>query len=1201
MTIDSRFELGRKLGAGGMGEVYLARDTSTGCDVALKIASLGSRTSRDRFAREIEILSGINHDNIVRLICSGTDGDTLWYAMDYIAGNQLVEWFRDQEFFSFEQMTETMSRIASALDVIHSMGIVHRDVKPENFLVVDGKPVLVDFGVAHLKQGEQMTRLTREGSMVGTILYMSPEQVMGSQIDGRSDLYSLGAIMYEILTGKHPSEAPDLPRLIFKILQERPIRPTVINPDTPKDLERIVMKLMEKNPDLRFKSASDLEHTLLQFAGGESVQRSKHQSPMRSLAKREIPLVGRSQELNKLSLLLHSARAGQGQVVSVAGLKGFGKSRLIEEFRLVALGELSKFLVCMPQPEDSSRPAISSMLDQLADYEISCDVELLKQHPHMIQSLSPRLADSIGLQKDPPNIQDGSEIPSIISELLASSFPEIPSIFAFENDIDDLTISIALKLAKKSIDKKIVVCLAVEKTIPTKEWSELPNYSDIKLKPFGSGQINKIAESILGRELSELELGKVEENTDGNPHLVIQLISSMRAESKTISLTSMPVDIDSIYRDRVAKLSPNAKGLLELLSLMKRPVPSALLQPLARLSGTVFQEGFDDLEQLDLITEKNVGRELEVQIASDKLRGIVDSTLDGDESKGLHRVIASTLEIFYSDTEDADILATIGKHYLSARDYKKASEFILKSYANLKDNGRSHDAFNVIKLIENHLDDIDDVRVRMNILNNLIFIYPEMGDMNTFEKLKDTMINIIENNNLERSGIVSIYSSIAHAYSKHHLLPKADMYLEKGNKYLEFASDPIKLRFLKIKMNILVYQDRTSELPDLLETTKILLKKMKAPELDWISYYTNRGIYQSEMKNHVLAIEEFDRSLTFSKKINHKRQELRALSNLATAYRKAELFDKSIHYYEQALTSATKQGLLNLQALIINNMTEIHFFLGDVKHAKSSLAKFVEISANTPVSFSHLGWLSWYLHLRCLEGYYSEVHNIIDDYKDNILESNQTAWMRMLVDKEAYLNYYKGDYKRARLLFEQLVYLYQIDSKEDNLVPLYQVCVHLVPVYIREGNISSAEEYLAKAKSIHKKYNEDGMPEYLMLAEAELLFSKSIRTTTFGLKEIFDANAWRTSYNLVIKLLKHTEHKRSTIAMVPTYSTILFVKLVILRMKHDKKLDSIEKRQIFDQAIRRIEWLLKRYQESNFTHLKDEIIELNNELILQMD
>jgi serine/threonine-protein kinase len=226
-----RYRIQREIGAGGMATVYLARDIKHDRDVALKVlrADLSAAIGTDRFLTEVQIAARLDHPHILTLIDSGSADGTLFYVMPYVRGESLRARLARERQLPLHDALSITRQIASALDYAHAQGVVHRDIKPENILLHEGEAVLADFGIALAMAEAGGTRLTQTGLSLGTPQYMSPEQATGERtVDARSDIYSLGAVLYEMLAGEPPMTGATKQAIIAKLLAERPTRLRII-------------------------------------------------------------------------------------------------------------------------------------------------------------------------------------------------------------------------------------------------------------------------------------------------------------------------------------------------------------------------------------------------------------------------------------------------------------------------------------------------------------------------------------------------------------------------------------------------------------------------------------------------------------------------------------------------------------------------------------------------------------------------------------------------------------------------------------------------------------------------------------------------------------------------------------------------------------------------------------------------------------
>jgi eukaryotic-like serine/threonine-protein kinase len=268
---DGRYQVVRKLGAGGMANVYLAEDQELGRRVAIKI--LNDRHANDdqfveRFRREAKNAAALSHPNIVSIYDRGEAEGTYYIAMEFLDGRTLKELVVSRGPAPVTVSVEYARQILQALRFAHRHGIVHRDIKPHNVLVdAEGRVKVTDFGIARAGTSQ----MTEAGSIVGTAQYLSPEQARGTDVDQRSDVYSLGIVLYELLTGTVPFNGDTPVEIAMKHLSAVPDPPSTRRPDVPRDLDLIVMRALAKDPADRYQSAEEMDADLERFARGAAV------------------------------------------------------------------------------------------------------------------------------------------------------------------------------------------------------------------------------------------------------------------------------------------------------------------------------------------------------------------------------------------------------------------------------------------------------------------------------------------------------------------------------------------------------------------------------------------------------------------------------------------------------------------------------------------------------------------------------------------------------------------------------------------------------------------------------------------------------------------------------------------------------------------------------------------------------------------
>jgi eukaryotic-like serine/threonine-protein kinase len=268
-----RYEIRAELGRGMMGVVYEGRDPSLNRTIALKVVRLVFAVSdkeRDNFERrflvEARVAARLSHPGIVVVhdIDRDTETGLLYIALEYLEGRTLAAILNDEGLLSWPEAVRIVRDVAEALHYAHGRGVVHRDVKPANIMVLPAGDVkIMDFGLAKHEMGHE---LTASGQLIGTPLFMAPEQVAGKPVDGRTDIFSLGSVLYTVLTGKRPFAADTVPRIMAKVAHQEPPPPTSLRRELPPSLDYLVARAMAKAPDDRYPDgrafAEDLSDVL---------------------------------------------------------------------------------------------------------------------------------------------------------------------------------------------------------------------------------------------------------------------------------------------------------------------------------------------------------------------------------------------------------------------------------------------------------------------------------------------------------------------------------------------------------------------------------------------------------------------------------------------------------------------------------------------------------------------------------------------------------------------------------------------------------------------------------------------------------------------------------------------------------------------------------------------------------------------------
>ena len=376
-VLNDRYRLDRELGQGGMGIVYEAYDLLLNRVIAVKLLSskkLGTE-GKNRLLSEARAVAQLNHPNIVSVFDAGETDGIPYVVMEYIHGESL----HDHPPKNTDEIIRAALQICDALEEAHTHGIVHRDLKPENVIMTEsGLAKLTDFGLAR----SLATRMSQESTLTGTVFYISPEQALGKPLDGRTDLYALGVMLYEFSSGSLPFQGDDPLAVIAQHIHEEPIRPSQRQPDISAIFEEIILKLMAKDPDDRFSSARETRsalENLLEKRGGRATAKQRHNIPLDLTS-----FVGRGKEVADVRQIITKNR-----MLTLTGVGGTGKTRLaltasrglvdafpggvwlVELSTIIDSGQVLRAIAAvLDVHEKSSEPLINSLIEFIGDSEM---------------------------------------------------------------------------------------------------------------------------------------------------------------------------------------------------------------------------------------------------------------------------------------------------------------------------------------------------------------------------------------------------------------------------------------------------------------------------------------------------------------------------------------------------------------------------------------------------------------------------------------------------------------------------------------------------------------------------------------------------------------------------------------------------------------------------------------------------------------
>ncbi|MEM1206804.1 MAG: ABC transporter substrate-binding protein [Acidobacteriota bacterium] len=701
-----RYELVGELGRGGMAVVYRAKDPRLGRDVAVKMIPTEGldETGVERFQREAQLVAGLDHPSIVPIFDFGSHGGWMFFVMPVLRGETLHRLLRGRSL-GLEAILEVLIQAAGALHYSHDQGVVHRDVKPENVMVsLHERRVqrvwVMDFGLALARA---TPRLTQSGNLPGTLAYLSPEQVLGLDLDGRSDIYSLGVILYECLAG-HTPFAGQTARVLHQIVHD---------PPSPRGLEaaagglkRLVGRCLAKRPDERPSSGQDMaeelrEHLRQLRSGAASVTLGAAVDGVGP------PLAGRSVEMAQLRERLRAAQGGECQMVLLGGEEGMGKTRLLQELGDEARGQGAAVLWGRFGEREGSLP-LGAFGELIADHfrqrtgrsgTGERGVSGTEETPSRPTSGTPSSGAAFAASGGVPDLSDlGPELLALFPAL--GEFPELgdpepPSEVPTQAEANYELV--ARTLVRLGAGRPLVLMIEhlhrADASIPllrylvrrlgptptlivaTFRTSEVGRHHPLTrlrrsveedarcqyldLPPLAENEHRRMVSDLLGGgEVAEEAANRLYEATEGNPFFTEELVRNL-VESGTLTMDrrrvatlsadgvapqDLPPTIQDAVEGRLARLDEGPLRVLSTASVLGRRFQMRSLEALWGEALDEVEDAVDVLIDKGLLLEERRGRGESLRFSSSLVCDVVYRALPRRRRRTLHRRVAERLE-----------------------------------------------------------------------------------------------------------------------------------------------------------------------------------------------------------------------------------------------------------------------------------------------------------------------------------------------------------------------------------------------------------------------------------------------------------------------------------------------------------------------------------------------------------------------------
>lgn len=679
-VLSNRYRIDGKLGEGGMGVVYKAHDTLLNRAVAVKAltpALLGPEGVA-RLLREAQAAAQLTHPNIVGVYDVIDNGDARLIVMEYVEGQPLSAMIPTDVTRAVELITE----ICRALEYAHGRGIIHRDIKPENIVVtVDGVAKVMDFGLA---RSEGRTRLTQSGLIIGTVAYMAPEQVLGGTVNARSDLYSLGCVLYELLTGRKPFEGDDAFTVLSQHVNVMPVAPRWHNSAIPPTLDAIVMRLLAKNPGDRYASAADVIEAL-QIAAQPEVEETRvpipHAATRTTLLEHIVrgKLVGRTAELAELREHLDRMLSGEGRLALVSGEPGIGKTRLTDELAVYAHLRGAWVLRGHCYEQDVGVPYLPFLegLRQLFNLAGSASVEKLGERSEDLARFLPEIGRKESTPRALSPEDERIRTFEAVALWVALASRQRPLVFILD-DIhwsDRSSLRLLHHLGRSLRQDRIMLLgtyreMELDLEHPLNDLLNQLNRERmlyrVPLRRLSEGDTHALLSGLFDAEISGELTGAIYRETEGNPFFIEEVVKALVEERKIyredgrwqrlrIEELEVPQSVKAAIGRRLQKAGEVCRRVLTIGSVIGREFDPDILVTVSQLTEDSVLDALDEAERLQLIRETRAHRGTRYTFEHALIRQTLYEDLNARRRARLHQQVGEALETTHRTRHDEHI------------------------------------------------------------------------------------------------------------------------------------------------------------------------------------------------------------------------------------------------------------------------------------------------------------------------------------------------------------------------------------------------------------------------------------------------------------------------------------------------------------------------------------------------------------------